>query len=292
MTSHHSSTANQQENTAARYAPYLDIDMQYRPGDNNNQTGKNRRELTIKLVARFGLTSPINIAFLYGISHRQALEHLNKLVQAQLLCLVNTHRSVDDRVYVLSYSGAKYGQELLNVAVYFRSKEHPALQVNQNTIMHDLIMQFVLLKGIHNCKPDGQLKPMWNGIVTEPEFKRRFTDSSVRNVDGVVQEIDGTICATEMEHSFKTKAARQTILLKWHHGISQGYYDKVMLFSQSEQIFSDIKRLHEQLYDELITRFDKKTRQPLLTAEEANRLSQCIIYRTVLCDELTEMFYR
>ncbi|MGI2107400.1 hypothetical protein ACRN9A_19920 [Shewanella frigidimarina] len=43
MTSHHSSTANQQENTVARYAPYLDIDMRYRLGDNNNQTGKKRR---------------------------------------------------------------------------------------------------------------------------------------------------------------------------------------------------------------------------------------------------------
>ncbi|MGI2217742.1 hypothetical protein ACRN94_12240 [Shewanella baltica] len=292
MTSHSSTKDKSVANLPLRYDPFLNFDMQYRPGVNNNKTGKIRREFTMKLVARFGLISPSNIAWLYGISHRQSLEHLNKLVQEQLLCLVTTHRSHDGRVYTLTYSGAKYAEEILNVAVYYRAKEHPALQVNQNTLMHDLIMQFVLLKGIHHHKPNGEPNPLWCAMMTEPEFKRRFTHSSVRNVDGIVREVDGTICAVEMEHSFKTKAARQTILLKWHDGIGQGYYDKVMLFSQSLHIFSDIKRLHEQLYNELTTRPDKKTRQPLITAQDAASLKQRIIYRTLLCDELTERFYR
>ncbi|WP_258405934.1 hypothetical protein [Shewanella acanthi] len=266
--------------------------MQYQPGANNNLTGKIRREFTMMLVARFGLVCPSNLAWLYGIKYRMALAHLNKLVDEELLTLVTTHRSLDGRVYVLSYSGAKFAEELLNIAVYFRSKEHPALQVNQNTLMHDLIMQFVMLKGIHNQKASGQPNPLWDAIVTEPEFKRRFTSTDIRNVDGIVREIDGTISAIEMEHSFKTKAARQTILLKWHYGISHGYYDKVMLFSPSQQIFSDIKRLHEALFEEMTTRRDKKTGQSLLTQQEAESLKSKIIYRTLLCNELTERFYR
>ena len=66
---------------AEKYQPYLFMPMKYLPGTNNNQTGKARRALTMKLVARFGLTSPTIIARLYAVPHRQALEHLNKLVK-------------------------------------------------------------------------------------------------------------------------------------------------------------------------------------------------------------------
>lgn len=48
--------------TAALYSPYLDIPMQYSPGLNNNQTGKIRRALTIKIIARFNITSPTIIS--------------------------------------------------------------------------------------------------------------------------------------------------------------------------------------------------------------------------------------
>lgn len=276
---------------AEQYLPYLFMPMKYCPGTNNNQIGKARRALTIKLVARFGLTSPTIIARLYGVPHRLALEHLNNLVTEKLLGLVITHRSLDGRVYVLDYAGAKLAEELLSVAVYFRSGE-PSLRVNQNTIMHDLMMQYVLLKGHHNKVKDDIDKPFWHSYVTEPEFKRLFKSNDVRNVDGIALEPEGAIAAIEIEHSFKTKAARQTILQKWCYGINQGYYQKVMLFSQSQKIFGDIKRLHGQLFDELPTRFDKKTRLPILSLSDVETLKQAIVYRTIFCDEITEVFYR
>jgi len=276
---------------AEKYLPYLFMPMKYCLGINNNQIGKARRALTIQIVSRFGLTSPTIIAWLYGIPHRLALEHLNKLVSEKLLSLVITHRSLDGRVYVLDYAGAKLAEELLSVAVYFRSGE-PSLRVNQNTIMHDLMMQFILLKGIHKQTKEGVDNPLWYSYVTEPEFKRLFKSHDVRNVDGIALEPDGAITAVEIEHSFKTKAARQTILQKWCYGLNQGYYQKVMLFSQSQKIFGDIKRLHGQLFDELPTRFDKKTRQPILSLADVETLKQAIVYRTIFCDEITEVFYR
>ncbi|MCL1058664.1 hypothetical protein L2729_11770 [Shewanella gelidimarina] len=273
-----------------QYQPYLSIPMRYQQGANNNQIGKARRVLTMKLVARFGLTSPTIVAWLYGIPLRLALEHLNKLVSEKLLSLVITHRSMDGRVYVLDYTGAKYAEELLSVAVYFRAGE-PSLRVNQNTIMHDLMMQYVQLKGLHNRAKDNTDKPYWYSFVTEPEFKRLFKSDDVRNVDGIALEPDGTIAAIEIEHSFKTKAARQTILLKWLYGLKHGYYDKVMLFSQSLQIFNDIKRLHTQLLDEMPARFDKKTKLVMLSIEDAEMLRGKVVHRTVLCKELSDTFY-
>jgi hypothetical protein len=114
----------------------------------------------------------------------------------------------------------------------------------------------------------------------------------VRNVDGIVLEPDGTITAIEIEHSFKTKAARQTILLKWLYGLKNGYYDKVMLFSQSLQIFADMKRLHSQLFQDMSLLRDKKTGKNLLTFEDVVVLETRLIYRTVFCEELTNTFYR
>ncbi|MCL1036717.1 hypothetical protein L2750_06075 [Shewanella submarina] len=273
----------------AEYGNYLQIPMQYQLGVNNHQTGKARREMTIKLVARFGLTSPSLIAWLYCIPKRQALEHLNALVEQKALCLVKTHRSPDDRVYVLDYIGAKYAEELLSVAVYFRSGGEPSLRVNQNTIMHDLMMQYVLLRGIHNWTKSGEYHPYWQRFLTEPEFKRTFTSNQIRNVDGIVQEPDGRFAAIEMEHSLKTKASREAILGKWLSGLKQGYYQKMMLFSHSSQIFDDIKRLHTQLFEELPNRKGRKGQS--ITAHDIELLESAIVYRSALCNELMAMFY-
>ena len=50
------------------YQPYLALDMHYKVGENNNITGKNRRRLTMIMVARFGVISPTIVMWLYGIS--------------------------------------------------------------------------------------------------------------------------------------------------------------------------------------------------------------------------------
>ncbi|MCG9698368.1 hypothetical protein [Shewanella sp. Isolate11] len=273
-----------------KYQPYLYIPMNYFPGCNNNKTGKLRRMMTIKLVARFGLISPSIIAKLYNIPYRLALEHLNKLVKEQLLCLVVTHRSMDGRVYILDYAGAKYAEELLSIAIYFRSSE-PSLRVNQNTVMHDLMMQYLLIKGLHHISKSGDETPLWLSYVTEPEFKRMFKSNDIRNVDAIAIEPDGSVAAVEMEHSFKTKASRQTILLKWLYGLKHGFYDKVMLFSHSLNVLNDIKRLHVELHQEMPQRYDKATKLPVLTEEDVNLLKQNVIYRTVYCSELNDVFY-
>jgi hypothetical protein len=274
------------------YKPYFNISMTYSRGVNNNITGKSRRELTVKVVARFGITSPIIIQWFYDISKYQALEHLNKLVKENLLLMVTTHRSPDNRVYVLKYDGAKYAEELLGFQIYYRSTTNPAQQFNSNTVMHDLINSYICLRGIQNKLPDGTISPMWGGFITEPEFKRVFKSNTVRNVDGVIKEPDGTLAAVEIEHSYKNKESRKAILLKILVSLKAGYYSKVFIFSQSIEIIDDIKRFHDQLFEELLNRFDKTSRQTILTENDVALLRKSIIYRTKFCSEIEEIFYR
>jgi hypothetical protein len=270
---------------------YFDTPMQYAPSASNYEAGKNRRETTIKYVARFGTICQTFTSWLYGIRRPLALEHLNKLVKENLLSCVKTHRSPDGRAYVLTHSGAKFAEELLCQQVYFRSQGNPELLVNQNTLMHDLICQFVVAKGIQSKNNYDQPTPLWDGFMSEREFKRLYTENSVRNVDALVREPDGTITAIEIEHSFKNKAARQTILQKYARGLNQGIYQKIFLFSHDHRIFSDIKRFHEQLFEELPNRYDKKTKQPILTHKDVDSLQSNIVYRTKFCDEISEIFY-
>ncbi|AWB67886.1 hypothetical protein C2869_16285 [Saccharobesus litoralis] len=263
---------------------FSSIDMCIRVGVNNNQTGKYRRETTVKVVERVGHITPTVISWLYDISRHQALEHLNKLVKDELLTMVKTHRSNDGRVYVLTYAGAQYAQSLMTKQVNFRSKRNPALQFNANNVMHDSICTYVLM--LANKYDEG-----WQGIVTEKEFKQLVKSNETRHVDGLVLESNGTVAAIEIEHSFKTKQSRSSILLKWLHGLNQGYYQKIFLFSQSTQIFDDIKRLHEQLFDEMQRRIDKKTKQPSLSKDDAELLRRAIIFRTKYCHEINRLFY-
>jgi hypothetical protein len=220
-----------------------------------------------------------------------ALEHLNRQEKDGLLRVVKTHRSPDGRVYVPTYTAAKFAEELMGIDVHFRSNKNPSLQFNQNNIMHNLINAFVMLRGIHNYHSDETYAPMWNGFITEPEFKRINNLSDTRTVDGAVRLLDGSIAAVEIEHSFKNKTARQAILLKYLASLKNKDYSKIFLFSQSVKIFDDIKRLHEQLLTELPERYDKKTRAPLLSESDAELLRASIIYRTKLCEEINEMFY-
>ena len=287
----HTISHNQNNLFTAQYQRYFDIDMTYHAGANNYQKGINRTKLTTLVVMRFGIIAPVVIRSLYNISQHQALEHLNKLVREGLLQVVKTHRSTDGRVYVPTYAAAKFAEELMGIEVYFRSKSNPALQFSHNNVMHDLVNTFVMLLGVNNRSNNGTTEPLWNGFITEPEFKRLFSDNAVRNVDGLVRESDGTISAVEIEKSFKNKAVRQNILLKYLFSLKSGHYQKVFMFSQSKLIFDDIKRLHEQLFEELPNRFDKKTRSPIISDADVELLRSSIIYRTKFCDEISELFY-
>jgi hypothetical protein len=266
--------------------------MQYDLDVSNRYTGINRIETTVKYIARFGVICPRFITWIYGIRRPLALEHLNKLIKAELVSCVQTHRSPDGRAFVLTHNGAKYAEELLSQQIYFRSQGNAELLINQNTLMHDLICQFVIARGIQNKNCEGYPSPLWTGFITEREFKRIYKDNSVRNVDGLVIEPDGMVAAIEIEHSFKNKAARQTILQKYAQSIRQGVYQKIFLFSQDQRIFDDIKRLHEQLFCELPNRYDKKTKQPILSETDVERLKSAIVYRTKFCEEITNIFYK
>lgn len=270
------------------YQPYLDVDMLYSTGENNNITGKKRRRLTMIIVARFGVISPTIVMWLYGINKHQSLEHLNKLQREGLLSMSPTFRSPDNRVYVLTYNGAKYAQELLGFSIYFRSTPNPAMQFNANTVHHDLICIFCSLSLIQENKNDASQL----GLVTELEFRRLFKDNSVRNVDGIIQEPTGSLAAIEMEHSFKNKQAREKILLKYLHGLKNGFYSKIFLFSQSSAIFDDIKRFHGQLFEELVDKPNKRTKQQALTVSDIELLQSSIIFRTKYCEKIFELFYK
>ena len=272
---------------------HLNTDMLYQSGRNNNETGKARRELTIKICGRFNLVDPTLISWLYDIPRRLALEHLNKLVERdELLTCIQTIRAPLGRIYVLNYSGAKYAEELLELPVFYRKSSEPSRQVNQNNIMHDLMNAFVSLRGLHNYNK-GCYSPMWSSMVSETEFKRIYNATSIRNVDGLIQENnqDGTIAAIEIENSFKTKVARQTILVKYLESIKQGHYQKVFMFSQSQDILKDIKRIHSKLFEELTNVYNKKTRQSYITDDDAELLKSAIVYRTKFCSELQNLFY-
>ena len=135
-----------------QYQRYFDVDMQYRHGSNNQQIGKSRREYTLKIVGRFGMTIPLIIAWLYGMSKAQALVHLNKLVQQELLELVPTHRSPDERVYILSRSGAIYAEELTGMPIYFRVAFKPVstIQIEQKTINQNGELTQLSAQGRHD----------------------------------------------------------------------------------------------------------------------------------------------
>jgi hypothetical protein len=274
------------------YPRYFDIDMRYRAGANNHQKGVNRTKLSVLIAIRFSIVTPGIIRWLYGINHRLALEQLNRLEKDSLLRVVKTHRSPDGRVYVPTYTAAKFAEELMGIDVYFRSNKNPALQFNNNHVMHNLINAFVMLRGIHNYHSDETYAPMWKGFITEPEFQRINGLSATRTVDGAVLLPNGSIAAIEVEHSFKNKTARQVILLKYLSSLKNGDYSKIFLFSQSQQIFNDIKRLHTQLFEEMPQRFDKKTQAQLLSESDAELLHSSIIFRTKLCEEINEMFYQ
>lgn len=275
--------------TAAHHQ--LNLDMCYQRASSNIETGRRRIESSIKYCARFGLISPTFVSWLYNISRANALEHLNKLVNADLLQLINTFRATDNRVYVLTHSGARFAEQLLAQHVPFRSASDPATQINQNTLMHDLIVQFICARGIHNFEATHEQKPMWHGFVTESEFRRIYPETNIRNVDALIAEPSGIISALEVEHSFKPITLRKTILLKYLSALKSGVYEKVFFVSQSMQILNDTRRINSVALDNLTSVNHKKTGKPQITVEERELLEKSLIYRTKFCAEISALFY-
>lgn len=273
---------------------YFDIDMLYMPGRNNFETGQNRRDFSLKVCGRFNLIAPVLIKRIYNINHRLALLHLNKLVDEGYLVLYKTPRAVDGRVYVFTYSGANYASELLSTSLQFRSQSNPSLLVNHNTISHDLMNAYVLLIGVNNYDKHGEHQPLWDGFVSEREFARIYASNEIRNVDGIVRENnkDQSIAAIEIESSYKNKGTRKTILLKLLHSLQADIYEKVFMVSQRQAIFDDIKRFHDQLFQELTQQRKRKASDQCLTEEDVQMLKDNIIFRTKFCEELQTKFYR
>lgn len=276
-----------------QYQHYFAVDMPYEHGSNNNQIGKARRRLTMIIVGRFGHTSPLIIKWLYGISQPQALTHLNKLCLEGMLDYTQTHRSPDDRLYVLTKAGALYVEQLTSIQLHFRSSEHVSQRVNLSTVFHDLIVQFVILRGMaEEYFSNGDSFNGWNAFLTDTEFRRIARKADIRSVDGIVREPDGTICAVEFEHSFKTPENRKSILLRYSQALQAGYYQKIQLFSQKMEILKDARRINDNAITYLTQTNKPKTNTTWLSEDEAQQLKAALIYRTKFCDELTERFYR
>ena len=275
------------------YLPYFDIDMHYKKYKNRRQQGQVKLEWTIKHAMRSGFVSAIVCAEAWQTNRAKTLEFLNKLVDMGLLQAAKTIRAADGRVYVLTYAGAQYARELTQIDFPFRSTSEPIHQVNQNSIMHDSILSLVLSLGIQNSNTDGTPNPLWKAYLTELEFKRLFPSNDVKNVDALVLLNNSEVAAVEIEHSFKRKQQHEQSILKFKSALfaEQKLYDKVFLIVASTKIQQDTQRFYKQLLNEMPTRYDKKTKQPLLTEAEAEILKDKIIIRTKFLGVIESKFY-
>ncbi|WP_462176619.1 hypothetical protein [Pseudoalteromonas gelatinilytica] len=275
------------------YLPYFDIDMHYKKYKNRRQQGQVKLEWTIKHAMRFGFVSAIVCAEVWQTNRAKTLEFLNKLVGMGLLQAAKTIRAADGRVYVLTYAGAQYARELTQIDFPFRSTSEPIHQLNQNSIMHDSILSLVLALGIQNSNTDGTPNPLWKAYLTELEFKRLFPSNDVKNVDALVLLNNNEVAAIEIEHSFKRKQQHEQSILKFKSALigEQKLYDKVFLIVASTKIQKDTQRFYQQLLSEMPTRYDKKTKLPLLKEAEAEIMNEKIIIRTKFIGAISSKYY-
>lgn len=277
-----------------RYEIYFNIDMQYQLARSNIQRSRNKTRFALINAARFGFISALVCEQIWGVTRAKALEFLGKLVFQEYLALVQTERAADRRIYVLTYKGAQFASEMMRLDVPFRSAKEPITQVNQNAIMHDSVLSFVLNEGINNKTSEGLAKPLWTSFLTEMEFKRLYPSSKVKNVDGLVLLPTGKVAAVELEASFKRKSQHESTLLKLKDSLisENQLYDKVFIITCSERINADTQRFYEQLLEELPNRIDRKTKRPLLTKHDAALLRERIIFRTKFIAPIEQTFYR
>jgi len=277
-----------------RYEIYFNIDMQYQPAPSNIQRSRNKIRFALINAARFGFVSALVCEQTWGVKRAKALEFLGKLVSKGYLALAQTERAADRRIYVLTNKGAQFASEMMRLDVPFRSTKEPITQVNQNAIMHDSVLSFVLNEGVNNKTSEGLAKPLWASFLTEIEFKRLYPSSAVKNVDGLVLLPTGKVAAVELEASFKRKSQHESTLLKLKDSLisENQLYDKVFIITCSERINADTQRFYEQLLKELPNRIDRKTKQPLLTQHDAALLRERIIFRTKFIAPIEQTFYR
>ena len=276
------------------YQPYFEIDMFYYSTLSNKEKSKRKEEIAVILAARFGFVSALVLTVVFKIQRHKTTEFLKKLCDKKLLIKVKTSRAVDGVIYVPTHTGIQYAIDIIRHDIPFRSKSNPIEQVNQNSIMHDSILQFVLMSGIQNHTSSGVHAPTWNGFLTEKEFMRVFPSNSIKNVDGIVLNSDGTVAAIEIENSFKNKAKTESTLLKLKASLlgTPPLFDKVFFVSSSDKIIKDTQRFQNQLLDELPNRYNKHTKSPMMTTEEAEELRQGLIFRTKFTESIQSTFYK
>jgi predicted transcriptional regulator len=272
------------------------VGMRYRRGDNNTQTGNIRLELSLKIAVRFGFTSSTLLSRIYNMKHRQAKEHLNKLVKKGLLIKVSSMRSIDGSVYAPTRNGAKMVEDLLDVPVYFRNKK-AGLEVNQNAVVHDSIVQMLLLISLEESieLEDGSYY-RYIGIVTEPETKRIVQHAKFRTLDGMLLGYNPSTneyekLGIEYENCFKHPPLRSQILISYVDLLKTKIYDKIILVSHSVDILKDAKRINDKLIVDLCN-VRNKSGSTLISGQDAALLESEIVYECRYCDELTQIFYR
>ncbi|MFD1592754.1 hypothetical protein [Alteromonas oceani] len=273
---------------------YFNINMRLNKSANPVHRGREKKKLALLLAARYGFVSAITCQAIWQIRRHKVLESLNRIVKEGLLTIATTDRAADGRIYVLTHSGAQFAAELMRVDIPFRSAREPITQVNQNAIMHDSILSFVLSQGLQNKTKDGIPKPLWSAYLTEIEFKRIHSSSAVKNVDALVQLDNGEVAALELEASFKRKTQHEKTILKLRDAMlgENKLYDKVFIIPCSQKINNDTQRYYKQLLEEMPCRYDRKTKLPLLSNDDADRLREKIIFRTKFIEPIEQTFYR
>lgn len=271
------------------YQRFFEIDMLYKFWLSPKAKGKEKLRIALLVAARFGFVSAITLTWLFKIKRYKVLEFLRRQVEAGYFKKISTIRAADGVVFCLTHSGASYASELMGFDIYFRSSEN----INMNSIVHDSIMQFVMLAGINNYNSEVKHKPMWSGVVSENEFRRCYPSSSVKQVDGVVLNADGTVACVELENSYKRKSQTQQTLLKLKDAMlgSPKLYDKAFFIGSSDKVFQDTQRFQSQLLEELPNRYNKKTNSNYLTTEEALQLKDRLIFRTKFTEQINQLFY-
>ena len=274
------------------YGRYFDIGMLYPKSENFRLRGKQKLEFALLFAARIGFVSPIVCGEVWQTQRHKTLAFLNKMVSDGLLLSASTSRITDGRIYVLTYAGANYAKDLMKIDFPFRSTAEPIQQVNQNAIMHDAILSYVLAAGLQNCDANGNHKPLWKAVVTETEFQRLYPSNEVKNVDAVVLLNNDKVAAVEIENSYKRKQQHEASILKFKSAMfSTNLYDQVFLVVASKKIHADTKRFYEQLLEEMPNRINKKTKQPMLSVAESEYLAKNIVFRTKFINPINQLFY-